>query len=96
MFSPSFNYCFDLGFSQVVTMLKKPELITWRNKCVIQTRQSFVTYRQLLILLILMFKISVVSVNGKNLFGAYRGEQRFVVKVFTGPKNQLLPLEFRC
>ncbi|STT92821.1 Uncharacterised protein [Klebsiella pneumoniae] len=44
-------------------MLKKPELITWRNKCVIQTRQSFVTYRQLLILLILMFKISGNAAN---------------------------------
>jgi hypothetical protein len=33
-------------------------------------------------------------VNGKNLFGAYSGEQRFVVKVFTGPKNQLYPLSF--
>jgi hypothetical protein len=30
-------------------------------------------------------------VNGKNLFGAYSGEQRFVVKVFTGPQKSTLP-----
>ena len=34
-------------------------------------------------------------VNGKNLFGAYSGEQRFVVKVFTGPqKSTFTPLSF--
>nr|DAI75496.1 MAG TPA: outer membrane protein assembly factor [Caudoviricetes sp.] len=32
-------------------------------------------------------------VNGKNLFGAYTGEKRFVVKVFTGPqKSTFTPL----
>jgi hypothetical protein len=29
-------------------------------------------------------------VNGKNFF-AYSGEQRFVVKVFTGPQKSTLP-----
>ncbi|ATM05099.1 MULTISPECIES: hypothetical protein [Raoultella] len=34
-------------------------------------------------------------VNGKNLFGAYTGEKRFVVEIFTGPqKSTFTPLRF--